>query len=85
MFARRGRQADVPPRFGLEVARTLADAAAVVVGYPNFFGRLEDVPAIAERFGSETLHFVTHSKGGLDTRGFLSSLVAGPITITNDC
>lgn len=31
-------------------------AAAVVVGYPNFFGRLEDVPAIAER---------AHSAGAL--------------------
>jgi hypothetical protein len=39
------------------------------------------VPAIAERFGSETLHFVTHSKGGLDTRGFLSSTVSSPIPI----
>ena len=27
----------------------VAEAAVVVVGYPNFFGRLEDVPAIAAR------------------------------------
>lgn len=39
------------------------------------------VPAIARRFGSETLHFVTHSKGGLDTRGFLSGTMASPIPI----
>jgi hypothetical protein len=39
------------------------------------------VPAIAERFGSETIHFVTHSKGGLDTRGFLSSIVSGKIPV----
>jgi hypothetical protein len=39
------------------------------------------VPAIAERFGSETIHFVAHSKGGLDTRGFLSSTIRRPIPI----
>jgi hypothetical protein len=39
------------------------------------------VPAIAERLGSETLHFVTHSKGGLDTRGFLSSTLTEPIEV----
>ncbi len=50
--------------------------------YPDHVAQLKSrIPAIAERFGSETLHFVTHSKGGLDTRGFLSSLVAGPIPI----
>jgi triacylglycerol esterase/lipase EstA (alpha/beta hydrolase family) len=31
------------------------------------------VPRIAEQLGSETLHFVAHSKGGLDVRGFLSN------------
>jgi hypothetical protein len=50
--------------------------------YPDHVAQLKSrVPAIAELFGSETLHFVTHSKGGLDTRGFLSSLVSGPIPI----
>jgi hypothetical protein len=50
--------------------------------YPDHVAQLRNlVPAIAERFGSETIHFVTHSKGGLDTRGFLSSTVSGPIPI----
>lgn len=50
--------------------------------YPDHVAQLRDlVPPIAERFGSETLHFVTHSKGGLDTRGFLSSTVSGKIQV----
>lgn len=50
--------------------------------YPNHTAQLRTlVPTIAERFGSETLNFVTHSKGGLDTRGFLSSTVATPIPV----
>jgi pimeloyl-ACP methyl ester carboxylesterase len=50
--------------------------------YPDHVRQLQErVPAIAERFGSETLHFVTHSKGGLDTRGFLSGLVSAKIPI----
>jgi hypothetical protein len=39
------------------------------------------VPLIAEKFGSETLHFVAHSKGGLDTLGFLSSTGAHPLSV----
>ena len=39
------------------------------------------VPLVAERFGSETLHFVAHSKGGLDALGFLSSTTAQPISV----
>ena len=39
------------------------------------------VPVIAERFGSETLHFVAHSKGGLDALGFLSSTATQPISV----
>jgi triacylglycerol esterase/lipase EstA (alpha/beta hydrolase family) len=39
------------------------------------------VPLIAQRFGSESVHYVTHSKGGLDTRGFLSSTVSTPIQV----
>ena len=39
------------------------------------------IPRIAERFGSETLHFVTHSKGGLDMRGFLSGTRSRPLSI----
>ncbi len=39
------------------------------------------IPAIAERFGSESLHFVAHSKGGLDTRGFLFRTKSSPIAI----
>jgi hypothetical protein len=39
------------------------------------------VPEIAERFGSESLHFVAHSKGGLDTRGFLSDTLKRPLPI----
>jgi hypothetical protein len=39
------------------------------------------VPRIAERFGSETLHFVAHSKGGLDLRGFLSGTRSSPLSI----
>ncbi|NOT27475.1 MAG: hypothetical protein HOP16_15405 [Acidobacteria bacterium] len=39
------------------------------------------VPVIAEKFGSETLHFVAHSKGGLDTLGFLSSTASHPISV----
>lgn len=50
--------------------------------YPNNVQQLRNlVPAIAERFGSESLHFATHSKGGLDTRGFLSGTVASPIQV----
>ena len=50
--------------------------------FPGHVAQLRDrIPAIAERFGSETLHFVTHSKGGLDTRGFLSSIVSGKIPV----
>jgi hypothetical protein len=50
--------------------------------YPDHVAQLRDlVPPIAERFGSETLNFVTHSKGGLDTRGFLSSTVSGKIQV----
>ena len=39
------------------------------------------IPAIAEKYGSETLHFVAHSKGGLDTLGFLSSIVSDPLVV----
>jgi hypothetical protein len=39
------------------------------------------VPVVAERFGSETLHFVAHSKGGLDALGFLSSTATHPISV----
>ena len=50
--------------------------------YPEHVAQLRSrVPPIAERFGSETLHFVTHSKGGLDTRGFLSDTVAAKIQV----
>ena len=40
------------------------------------------IPRIAEHFGSETLHFVAHSKGGLDTLGFLSSTLSRPIGVS---
>jgi hypothetical protein len=50
--------------------------------YPFNVNQLRNlVPPIAERFGSETLHFVAHSKGGLDTRGFLSSTITSPIPV----
>ena len=39
------------------------------------------IPRIAERFGSETLQFVAHSKGGLDIRGFLSGTRSNPLSI----
>ena len=41
----------------------------------------EQIPTIAERLGSETLHFVAHSKGGLDVRGFLSDMLSDPLAI----
>src|SRR3954464_6143950 len=37
------------------------------------------IPAIAERYGTSSLHFGTHSKGGLDSLGFISGLAASPI------
>ncbi|HET8647906.1 MAG TPA: hypothetical protein VFO85_20590 [Vicinamibacteria bacterium] len=40
------------------------------------------VPAIAERYGTDSIQFATHSKGGLDSRGFLSGLVRSPIPVT---
>jgi hypothetical protein len=40
------------------------------------------VPPIAERYGTDSLHFAVHSKGGIDTRGFLSGLVSQPIEVT---
>jgi hypothetical protein len=42
---------------------------------------LTSIPAIAAKFGSEALHYVTHSKGGLDVRAFLSKTVANPIRV----
>lgn len=39
------------------------------------------IPRIAERFGSETLHFVAHSKGGLDVRRFLSDTRRTPVPV----
>ena len=39
------------------------------------------IPSIAERLGSETLHFVAHSKGGLDLRGFLSGTRSSPLPV----
>jgi hypothetical protein len=41
----------------------------------------EQVAAIAERCGSETVHLVAHSKGGLDARGFLSGLLSAPLSV----
>jgi len=40
------------------------------------------IPAIAERYGTSSLHFGTHSKGGLDSLGFISGLAASPIQVT---
>ncbi len=40
------------------------------------------VPAIAQRFGTDSLHVVTHSKGGLDMRGLMSSSVSSPLQVT---
>jgi hypothetical protein len=40
------------------------------------------LPEIAERYGTDTIHFVTHSKGGLDSLGFLSRTIAAPIEVT---
>jgi triacylglycerol esterase/lipase EstA (alpha/beta hydrolase family) len=34
----------------------------------------EKIPPIATKFGVKHLHFVAHSKGGLDSRGFLKTL-----------
>ncbi len=33
------------------------------------------IPSLAALYGTDSIHLVTHSKGGLDTRGFLSSIV----------
>jgi hypothetical protein len=40
------------------------------------------VPAIAEKYGTSSIHFGTHSKGGLDSLGFISSLIESPIQVT---
>lgn len=40
------------------------------------------VPQIAERYGTDSIQFATHSKGGLDSRGFLAGLVRSPIQVT---
>jgi len=40
------------------------------------------VPAIAEKYGTSSVHFVTHSKGGLDSVGFISGLAQSPIPVT---
>ncbi len=40
------------------------------------------VPPIAEKYGADSLHFAVHSKGGLDTRGFLSGLASRPVQVT---
>jgi hypothetical protein len=40
------------------------------------------VPPIAEQYGTDSLHFAVHSKGGIDTRGFLSRLASQPIQVT---
>jgi len=40
------------------------------------------VPAIAEKYGTSSIHFATHSKGGLDSLGLISSLIESPIQVT---
>ena len=49
----------------------------------NNVGQLRSlIPPIAERYGTDSLHFAVHSKGGLDTRGFLSRLASRPLEVT---
>lgn len=36
------------------------------------------IPAIATLYGTDSIHLVTHSKGGLDSRGFLASIASSP-------
>ncbi len=39
------------------------------------------IASIAKLYGTDSVHLVTHSKGGLDSRGFISSLDGKPIEI----
>lgn len=40
------------------------------------------IPAIAQRYGTKSIHLITHSKGGLDSIGLMSRTVSSPIEIS---
>jgi hypothetical protein len=40
------------------------------------------IPAIAERYGTDSIQLAVHSKGGLDSLGFLSGLARSPLPVT---
>lgn len=42
----------------------------------------EIFPVLAEQYGTDSLHLVTHSKGGLDSKGYLSRTLGSPASVT---
>jgi hypothetical protein len=38
----------------------------------------QKIPQIAQLYGTDSIHLITHSKGGLDSRGYLSSIADSP-------
>lgn len=47
----------------------------------NIAQLLDKIPAIAEKFGADSIHMVAHSKGGLDSRGFLQGVYASKMEV----